>query len=394
VTADFGANRLRHVCGEFESLYGRRPQWMASAPGRLNVIGEFTDYNDGFVLPMALHCRTTIVAAPGVPNRITVRSRLTGEDLILPISEKFDPDPLGSWTNYLKGVLAGFLEAGLRPRGFDALIDSDVPVGAGLSSSAALEVAFLTLLEKSCERMLDPIEKALLCQRAEHRYAQVPCGIMDPFIAICGRAGELMLLDCRSREPVWLPFDDSAVTLLVVNTRVKHELATNEYATRREQCRSAARALGVSSLRDVSLDTVLDHGERMESVAFRRARHVVTENARTVQAAQCVREQDWVELGQLLDASHRSLKEDYEVSCHELDLVAEIAHSIGIGGGIFGCRMTGGGFGGCAVALIDAARVESIEREIRARYQDRTGVTPDLMQARPDGGARFSEILR
>ncbi|MBV8911194.1 MAG: galactokinase, partial [Gammaproteobacteria bacterium] len=307
---------------------------MASAPGRVNLIGEFTDYNDGFVLPMALGFKTWVSAAPNDSDRIVVRSDASGDTAVLEIDSLLLPASKGKWTNYLTGVLAGFLEQGLRPKGFDALIVSDVPIGAGLSSSAALEVSFATLLEAVTGKRLDPGAKALLCQSAEHRFAGVPCGIMDPFIATLGRADHALLLDCRSHEPQWLPFTDPTVTVLIINTNVRHELATSAYAQRRHECRAAAEALGLTSLRDASMQTLEEHADRLDSLLVRRARHVIGETSRTLQAAQCIRKREWNEFGRLLDASHQSLKDDYAVSCAELDAVVAIAHGIGQRGGV------------------------------------------------------------
>jgi galactokinase len=370
----------------FRARFGRVPSWIASAPGRVNLIGEFTDYNEGFVLPMAIEFRTAIAAAPNESNAIVLRSEAAAETAVIDLTRPLPPDPKGCWSNYPKGVLAGFIAAGLLPRGFDAVIYSDVPMGAGVSSSAALACSMATLLEAVCDVQMNPDAKVLLCQRAEHSYAQVPCGIMDPFISMLAREGQVLLLDCRSRQAVWLPFQDQLVTVLLINTNVKHQLAASAYAKRRQECEAAARTLGVRSLRDASLQA-LERGSGLDAVLRRRARHVVGEITRTARAAQCIRERDWVQLGQLLDASHASLKGDFEVSCAELDAVVDIAHGLGPRGGVFGCRMTGGGFGGCVVALIATALQEAIVQEIAAEYQKRTGIAATSFVSRPAAGA-------
>ena len=371
----------------FSVHFGGVPRWIASAPGRVNLIGEFTDYNDGFVLPMALEHRTVIVAAPNASDRITVRSEATHDSADIALHEPLVPEPRGRWANYVRGVLAGFLNKGIEPRGFDAFIASDVPIGAGLSSSAALEVAFATLLDRVYDTQLDPVSKVLLCQRAEHTFAGVPCGIMDPFIASLGRQDHVLLLDCRSREAIWLPFADPAISVLIINTNVKHHLAISAYAVRREECQTAAARLGVLSLRQASLDGLEQHRTGIGDAIGRRARHVITEIARTVEAAERIRERDWIEFGQLMDASHDSLKNDYEVSCKELDTIVEAAQVIGTPGGMLGCRMTGGGFGGCAVALIETTRRDEIIKRLGAEYQARTGITPTFFTSRPGPGA-------
>ena len=372
----------------FQTHFGRPPRWLASAPGRVNLIGEFTDFNDGFVLPMAIERRTVIAAAPNVyPDRVVLRSEATGETVTVDLAEVLRPDTKGRWANYPKGVLAGFLESGLRPRGFDAVIHSTVPIGAGLSSSAALETAMATLLETITGVTLDPVDKILLCQKAEHTFAGVPCGIMDQFISALGRAGQVMLLDCRSKEPTWLPWSDPAVAVLVINTNVKHELSSSGYADRRKSCEHAARVMGVPSLREATLEKLRQVSGSLDELSVRCARHVIGEIERTVQAAECIRRSDWVGFGRLMGESHVSLRDDYAVSCFELDTAVEIAKGIGREGGVFGCRMTGGGFGGCAVALIETGSRDAIAREIAAAYLQRTGIEATLFVSRPAEGA-------
>jgi galactokinase len=375
----------------FQARFGRPPRWLASAPGRVNLIGEFTDFNDGFVLPMAIERRTVIAAAPNnTPGKIVLRSEATGESVTVDLSQGLRPDAKGSWANYPKGVLAGFLELGYQPHGFDAVIHSTVPIGAGLSSSAALETAMASLLESVTGVTLDPVDKILLCQKAEHTYAGVPCGIMDQFISTLGRCGQVMLLDCRSRQPTWLPWSDPSVAVLVINTNVKHELSSSGYADRRRSCENAARIMGVSSLREANLEKL--SRVSMDEMSVRCARHVITEIERTVRAAECIRASDWPEFGRLMGASHVSLRDDYQVSCFELDTAVEIAQGIGREGGVFGCRMTGGGFGGCAVALIETAAQDAIVREIAAAYLRSTGIEASLFVSRPAEGAHVSTL--
>jgi galactokinase len=300
------------------------------------------------------------------------------------------PDAKGRWANYPKGVLAGFLELGYQPRGFDAVIHSTVPIGAGLSSSAALETAMASLLESVTGVTLDPIDKILLCQKAEHTYAGVPCGIMDQFISALGRAGQVMLLDCRSRQPTWLPWTDPSVAVLIINTNVKHELSSSGYAERRRSCENAARSMGVPSLREATLEKLAK--SPMDEMSVRCARHVIGEIERTVHAADCIRASNWPEFGRLMGASHVSLRDDYRVSCFELDTAVEIAQDIGRDGGVFGCRMTGGGFGGCAVALIETAAQEAITREMAAAYLRRTRIEASIFVSRPAEGAHVSTL--
>jgi galactokinase len=267
------------------------------------------------------------------------------------------------------------------------LLHSTVPLGGGLSSSAALEVSTATLIEAVTGKKIDPVEKALLCQKAENDFAGVPCGIMDQFVSVMGRANHLLLLDCRSRKTELVPMSDAAVSLLIVNTNVRHELTGGGYAQRRLQCELAAKILGVPSLRTATAEMLERAKSQMDEMVFRRARHVIGEIERTVQAAAGVRASNWPAVGQLMYASHVSLRDDYDVSCKELDVVVEIAESIGTKGGIYGCRMTGGGFGGCAVALVKTELVEAISQQIAADYKKKTKIEATIFVSRPAAGA-------
>jgi galactokinase len=377
------------VAEQFAKAYGRQPTWIAAAPGRVNVIGEHTDYNDGFVFPMAIDRYTIVAAAPanGGGRQVRLQSTLGDGAATIDLDQPLKPARKGSWFNYPLGVIAGFAARGVQMPGFDALIHSTVPLGGGLSSSAALEVSTATLLEAITGQRLDPVDKALLCQKAEHEYAGMPCGIMDQFISVLGKKDHLLLLDCRSRKTELVPMDDGSVELLITNTNVKHELTGGEYAKRRAQCEEAARILGVPSLRDASADALEGARGRMDNLVYRRAKHVIGEIERTLHAAEGVRASNWPTVGQLMYASHASLRDDYEVSCPELDAVVEIAQEIGLKGGVYGCRMTGGGFGGCTVALVQAAHVDSISKRIAAEYERRTRIKPTLFVSRPAAGA-------
>ena len=371
----------------FARCFGHAPRWVVAAPGRVNLIGEHTDYNDGFVLPMAIERHIVIAGDTNTSREVTLHSVTTGETARFSVRPKVEPGEPG-WSNYVRGVIAGFPKSGKKLAAFDAVIESTLPLGGGLASSAALEVAAATLLEAMTGQVLDPIEKALLCQRAEHDFAGVPCGIMDQFTSILARENHALLLDCRSRTTTPVPMTDPAVTVLIINTNTRHKLAESEYGKRRSQCEAAARALKVPALRDATREALEAARGQMDPVIFRRARHVITENERTLQMARAIQASDWPAVGQLMYASHASLRDDYEVSCPELDMVVEMAQGIGAAGGVIGCRMTGGGFGGCAVSLVKPEAVRLITRGLDEAYEKKTGRQSTIFSSRPAAGAR------
>jgi galactokinase len=377
----------KEVAAKFAQIYGRQPQWIAAAPGRVNVIGEHTDYNDGFVFPMAIDRYAVIAAAPAAGTRVQMQTTAGNQPATIDLDQPLKPAPRGTWYNYPLGVIAGFAARGVKIPGFDALIHSTVPLGGGLSSSAALEVSTATLLESITGTKLDAVDKALLCQKAEHDYAGMPCGIMDQFISVMGRENHILLLDCRTRKTELVPMNDASVALLITNTNVKHELTGGEYSTRRSQCEQAAAALNLKSLRDADMPKLEAGKGKMDPVTYRRARHVIGEIERTTAAAKETKASNWAKVGELMYASHASLRDDYEVSCSELDAVVEIAQGIGQQGGVYGCRMTGGGFGGCTVALVKASSVQAISDRIASEYEKRTKIKPTLFVSRPAAGA-------
>jgi galactokinase len=365
---------LRTLQRDFQALYGRPAGGAVRAPGRVNLIGEHTDYNDGFVLPIAIERQTVAVFARRDDRTVQLASKqadsqIVSVDLAAPIA-RGQP----AWANYGRGVAAGLLAAGVTLAGADVLFDSDLPLGGGLSSSAALEVATaLVLLEAAGRRdAVAPADLARLCQKAEHDFAGAPCGIMDQSIAVMGRSGRAMLLDCRSHQVRHVPFDDPEAVLLVADTQVKHAISDGSYALRRRQCHDAAAALGAKALRDVDLSAVqsaLASG-KLDARQFKRARHVVGEIARTLEAAEALEGGDYKRFGQLMIASHESLRDDYEVSCDELDALVDAA--VGVPG-VYGARMTGGGFGGCAIILAHVSQAETITRIVQDAFAARFG---------------------
>lgn len=377
--------QLNRATGAFAKRYGRAPTIAAAAPGRVNLIGEHTDYNDGFVLPMAVQRQTVIALAPSNDTRVRIHSNSQDADaewsVAYPIT-RGEP----AWANYVKGVVAGFQKLSLLP-GFDAVIDTTVPLGGGLSSSASLEVAVACALEMLTQRWVTPTDKAKLCQKAEHEYAGVPCGIMDQSIAVLAQTGHAMLLDCRSMATRMVPLKDPKVAVLIANTNVKHALTGGEYAERRRQCEAAAKALGKPALRDATMADLLAARTKLDDTTFRRARHVIGEIARTTSAADAAGKNDWSAFGQLMLESHASLRDDFEVSCAELDTMVEVARKLMPSGGVIGTRMTGGGFGGCTVSLVQADRADRVASAMHDGYRKATGIDPTLFVTRPAAGA-------
>jgi galactokinase len=352
------------------------------APGRVNLIGEHTDYNDGFVLPMAIERGLRLAVRRRNDRLVVLRSDREAAVDTIDLEAALVPGRK-DWTAYPAGVVAGFQELGWRIPGFEAVVSGDLPAGGGLSSSAALEVATATAIETLCGRSLPPAAKALLCQRAENVFAGVPCGIMDQFAVTCGRAGHALLLDCRSREIRHVPIHDDAIRVLVADSGVKHSLGDGAYGVRRAQCASAAALLGCGSLRDVTPEIWRTRGAALPDVERRRATHVLSENDRTLAFVAAVEAADWPRAGRLIRESHASLARDYEVSCRELDLLVAAAADLP---GVHGCRMTGGGFGGCVVALVAADRAADVMAELRRRYRDATGIDAGMFVTRAADG--------
>ena len=381
----------QHVESEFRTRFGREPSVVAAAPGRVNLIGEHIDYNNGFVLPMAIE-RYVIIAADSCsdPPReyATFFSSSLQESTDIPIGASSGPKCSG-WGRYVEGVIAGFVSGGQNVSALEAVIGSNVPSGGGLSSSAALEVATATMLEGITGHQLEPSEKALLCQRAEHEFAGMPCGIMDQFSSVFGMPGELMLLDCMSQEIQTVPFREEDISVLITNSNIKHELTGGEYAERRRQCELALKKLGVPSWRDVTLVDLDSARGRLTDDEFACGRHVVTEIARTLDAAEAFAKGQWESVGELMYSSHESLQKDFRVSCAELDALVRINREIGIEGGVYGSRMTGGGFGGCIVTLLQSDCANEVREKILTQYENETGVAGSSFVSRPALGAHL-----
>ncbi len=368
------------------SRYGVASTAVAVAPGRVNLIGEHIDYCDGFVLPFAIERAIVIAAAQNGTSEIRVATSSDAEGAVIPLGAPQEiSDP--KWSNYLRGVIEGFRLRGIAVPGFDAFIVSSLPVGAGLSSSAALECAMATLLEGFTGRSLGTREKALLAQKAEHDFAGVPCGIMDQFASAFGKEDQLILIDCLTGGTEMVPFADPNLTILVSNTKVSHELSDGGYAARRKSTEDGLAAIGKPSWRDVTLADLEGAAGEMDEVTFRRGRHVVGEIGRTIAAAHALKSRFFATLGGLMYASHDSLRDDFEVSCAELDHLVKTARGLE---GVIGARMTGGGFGGSTVTLCRADKAEAIAAALVASYEAEFGFAPEIFATRPAEGARLA----
>jgi galactokinase len=379
---------------KFADIFGDHGRiHVVRAPGRVNLIGEHTDYNDGFVFPMAIEPEVTLVCRSRDDGNVRLASTVfPGEFVEFSLQARIERGK-PAWGNYCRGVAAELIAAGIPLAGMDALISNSLPVGGGLSSSAAIEVGTSTAFLALAGLTMDPQRLALICQKAEHEYAMVPCGIMDQTIVACGQPGTAMMLDCRDLSKRFIPLDPRELRVVIVNSMVKHELTGGEYAQRRKQCEEGVAILarekpGIKALRDVNLAEVEAHRSQMSDVVLRRCRHVVGENQRTVDAATFLSQRMYDDAGELMVKSHVSLRDDYEVSCPELDFLVDEAMKIK---GVYGARMTGGGFGGCIVALAQPRGVEALQEHLMKTYTEKFGRQPTSFVTTATGGASVIE---
>jgi len=351
------------------------------APGRVNLIGEHTDYNDGFVLPAAIGFAAWAAVTPGDDRVLRIHSAHFSETVELSLDGP-SPEPRRHWSDYVIGMAAGLEKSGYRLRGADLEIRGDIPPGAGLGSSAAIEMAAGCALAAGSGHEIGRVELARIGQRVENEFVGTRCGIMDQFVSLCATEGHALLVDCRSLDSRPIPIPPAA-RILVANTMVRHELATGEYNTRRSECEAGVRRLGAGALREVAPADI----ERLagwNEVVYRRCRHVTRENERVLEAVEALEAGDLARFGRLMDASHQSLRDDYEVSCAELDRMVELARRCE---GVYGARMTGGGFGGCTVSLVDAGRAEEAREKLVHDYGLASGSRPEVYLFTPAGGA-------
>ena len=371
----------------FLERYGRAAR-IFRAPGRVNLIGEHTDYNGGFVLPMAIERETVVAAAPRGDRTVRAFSAGLDEELSFDL-DRPNPPRRGVWLDYVEGVARALEGKGLRLSGADLLIASDVPAGAGLSSSAALEISVGLALARVSNQEVDGVTLALAGQQAEHTYVGTLCGIMDQFVAALAEERHALLIDCRSLEAEPVPLDTTEAAFVVSDTRVKHELSSSEYNVRRAECARGVELLrerlpGITQLRDVSVADFQTHADLLPDPVRRRVRHIVTEDERTLAAARALRAGDLSEMGRLMYESHYSLRDDYEVSSPELDLLVGLARDLP---GVLGARMTGGGFGGSTVTLVRRESLEEFSRALSEGYERETGKPPAVLVSEAGAGA-------
>ncbi|MBV9669655.1 MAG: galactokinase [Acidobacteriales bacterium] len=380
---DVVAHTYQQFCQRFDG-----PPRLFYAPGRVNLIGEHTDYNDGFVLPAAISFGTCVAIRNRQDAALVLYSTEFGDQTTINLEEPPTHYKRG-WSDYVHGVALVLQQSGHRVRGADILVHGNVPIGAGLSSSASIEVAAALAFTAANELSISSKDLALICQRAENEFVGTRCGIMDQFVSVHGQPESALLLDCRSLHFEIVPIP-SGVSLVICNSMVKHNLAAGEYNTRRAECEEGVRLLKqslprITALRDVSSADLEQHRDLLPATVYRRCRHVVTENERVLSAVQALRSGDLQLVGKLMGESHSSLRDDYEVSCVELDMLVELASSLP---GIIGARMTGGGFGGCTINLVQDQAVEAFRSGIKSGYQDRIGIAPEVYVSAAAAGAR------
>jgi len=370
----------------FKQIFGGEPR-IYRAPGRVNLIGEHTDYNDGFVMPAAIGFSAWVAIAPRSDRKLMMRSEEFPGDFEFDL-DRMPAKRVGAWCDYVLGVAVVLRERGYELAGANVLVHGEVPIGAGLSSSAAVEVASALAMLATISQPESMPKIARLCQQSENEFVGARVGIMDQFVSCMGKAGHAILLDCRSLEPKFVPIPAN-LRLVVCNTMVKHDLATGAYNTRRAECEEGVKYFAkhnpeIHALRDLSPELLDQHAQAVPATIWKRCCHVVRENQRTVDAARALAHNDLARVRELMRESHRSLRDLYEVSCRELDIMVEAAEDLP---GFFGGRMTGGGFGGCTVNLVGQESASEFAARVIERYQEATRITPQVYICAAENGA-------
>jgi galactokinase len=377
----------RAVTERFRAVYRTNPRGIFRAPGRVNLIGEHTDYNDGFVMPAAIDFYSYAAIGERTDRTLSVYSEQFHRSVEFSIDQLAGP-PRKHWSDYVRGVAAVLRDEGYPLKGANLVIDGQVPIGSGLSSSAAIEVTTALALTSLGGVTIPLLEVARLCQRAENTYTGARCGIMDQFVSCFGKQEHALMLDCRSLEATYLQLPPN-VRLVICNTTVRHELATGEYNERRASCERVVEIIrrfipSVRALRDLTLEELERYSGKISDVDFRRCRHVITENARVIDAQSALQGADLIRLGELMYRSHESLDHDYEVTCRELNIMVDLARSLE---GVYGARMTGGGFGGCTVNLVESKMTLQFQTTIGREYEKLTGLSPQIFVCAAAAGA-------
>jgi len=380
----------RTIAEKFRAKFGMNPH-VYRAPGRVNLIGEHTDYNDGFVMPATIGFYCWVAAAPRTDRRLVITSEEFPEHAEVDLAARL-LRPSKNWSDYSVGAAVELENAGFHVNGANLLIHGEVPIGAGLSSSASIEVATALALAEESGLVIDRTRLAQICQRAENEFVGMRCGIMDQFVLLHGRANHALVLDCRSLQYEFVPIPES-VRLVICNTGVKHKLAGGEYNSRREECEEAVRSLKkalpeIRALRDVNLKQLEQYRGLLSEIAYKRAEHIITENERVLKGMGALRAGDLKSFGRHMAKSHESLRDLFEVSCAELDLMVDLANREA---GVYGARMTGGGFGGSTINLVQAANAAEFAQNVGKAYQKETGIVPGIYTCLPAEGAGLVE---
>lgn len=372
------------VISAFRATYGSNPEIIVAAPGRVNLIGEHTDYNEGFVLPAAID-RHVVLAASSRKDRTVQMNALDFEERTEFSLDNLQRQAQIKWGNYQRGVAWALQSEGFALTGLNAVLTSDVPIGSGLSSSAAIELATCAAFQTLSHLQLDGVRRALICQKAENEFVGVRCGIMDQYIISLGQRNHALLIDCRDFHYTLVPLAPDA-SLVICDTKKRRGLVDSEYNNRRSECEQGAVFFGVRALRDVTPAMFAGREAQLDQTVRRRCRHIINENQRVLDAVQALQAGDLVRFGGLMKESHVSLRDDYQVSCRELDTMVEIAWRQP---GVLGARMTGAGFGGCTVNLVQNGYIAAFLQQVAREYQDATGLQPDIYVCTAEEGAHL-----